>query len=111
MLKRLIPFIVLLISVGVLVACATPTPQVIKETVVVTKEVEQVVKETVVVTKEIEKVVKETVVVTKEVEKVVTPTPTPAEKRAPGEKPEALKIGIVSFLSGAAASPYLDRAL
>ncbi len=60
-----------------LVACATPTPQVIKETVVVTKEVEKVV------TKEVEKVV--TQVVTKEVEKVVTkevvvtPTPPPPE--------------------------------
>ena len=57
----------------VLAACATPTPQVVekvvKETVVVTKEVEKVV------TKEVEKVV------TKEVEKVVTPTPAPATPR------------------------------
>jgi len=50
---------------SLLAGCATPTPQVIKETVVVTKEVEKVV------TKEVEKVV------TKEV--VVTPTPAPAE--------------------------------
>ncbi len=59
----------------VLAACATPTPQVIRETVVVTKEVEKVV------TKEVEKVVKETVVVTKEVEKVVEKvvTPTPVD--------------------------------
>ncbi len=61
----------LLILAVVVAACATPTPQVIKETVVVTKEVEKLVKETVVVTKEVEKVV------TKEVEKVVTPTPVP----------------------------------
>ncbi len=62
---------VLIVAV-VLAACATPTPQVIekvvKETVVVTKEVEKVV------TKEVEKVVTKEVekVVTKEVEKVVT---------------------------------------
>ncbi len=63
------------IALLVLAACATPTPQVIKETVVVTKEVEKVV------TKEVEKVVKETVVVTKEVEKVVEKvvTPTPVD--------------------------------
>jgi len=51
---------VLLLASLVLAACPQPTPQVIKETVVVTKEVEKVV------TKEVEKVV------TKEVEKVVT---------------------------------------
>lgn len=55
--------VVALVLAVILAACATPTPQVIKETVVVTKEVEKVV------TKEVEKVV------TKEV--VVTPTPTP----------------------------------
>ncbi len=61
-----------------LAACATPTPQVIKETVVVKETVP--VKETVVVEKE--KVVQQTVVVEKEkqVEKVVTATPAP--KRA-----------------------------
>ena len=51
----------------ILSACATPAPEVIKETVVVEKEVEKVVKETIVVEKEVEKVVKETVVVEKEV--------------------------------------------
>ena len=64
-----------------LAACATPTPQVIKETVVVEKPVEKVVKETVAVevTKVVEKVVKETVPVevTKVVEKVAVVTPTP----------------------------------
>ncbi|MCC7354556.1 MAG: sugar ABC transporter substrate-binding protein [Anaerolineae bacterium] len=48
-----------LAGASVLAACATPTPQVIKETVVV--------KETVQVEKPVEKVVKETVVVAKEV--------------------------------------------
>jgi len=69
------------VAAALAAACgATPTPQVIKEVVTqvvekeVTKIVEgtpQVVKETVVVTTEVEKVVKETVVV----EKVVAPTP------------------------------------
>ena len=40
----------------ILSACATPTAQVIKETVVVKEEVEKVVKETVVVEKQVEKV-------------------------------------------------------
>ncbi len=68
-LKMVVPILVALV---VLAACATPTPQVVekvvKETVVVTKEVEKVV------TKEVEKVVTQVVekVVTKEVEKVVT---------------------------------------
>lgn len=59
---------VVVLALLVLAACATPTPQVVKETVVVTKEVEKVVTKEVqkVVTKEVEKVV------TKEVEKVVT---------------------------------------
>jgi len=58
---------------ALLAACA---PKVIKETVVVEKEVEKVVKETVIVAgtpKVVEKVV------TKEVEKVVTATPAPQE--------------------------------
>jgi len=57
-----------LLVLSVLAACATPTPQVVKETVVVTQQVEKVVTKEVqkVVTKEVEKVV------TKEVEKVVT---------------------------------------
>jgi peptide/nickel transport system substrate-binding protein len=73
-----------------LASCAQPTPEVIKETVVVkeTVEVEKVVKETVEVEKvvketvEVEKVVKETVVVTEKEEVVkevvVTPTPDPS---------------------------------
>lgn len=58
-------------------ACATPTPQVVKETVVVEKPVEKVV------TKEVEKVVKETVVVEKEkpVTQVVKETVAVAKKR------------------------------
>ncbi len=70
--RRLKVFVPILIALVVLAACATPTPQVVekvvKETVVVTKEVEKVV------TKEIEKVVTKEVekVITKEVEKIVT---------------------------------------
>lgn len=51
-----------LVASLVVAACATPTPQVIKETVVVTKEVEKVV------TKEVEKVVTKVVTVEKEPE-------------------------------------------
>jgi len=63
-----------------LAACATPTPQVIKETVIVEKPVEKVVKETVVTEKEVTKVVEKvaTQVVEKQVEKVVTATPMPS---------------------------------
>ncbi len=66
--------VLLIVAAMVLSACATPTPQVI------TKEVEKVVKETVVVTKEVEKVVTKEVekIITREVEKVVVVTPTPA---------------------------------
>ena len=61
-----------------LAACATPTPQIIKETVIVEKPVEKIVKETVVTEKSVEKVVKETVVTEKSVEKVVTATVQPS---------------------------------
>jgi peptide/nickel transport system substrate-binding protein len=67
-------------AAGILAAgCAQPTAveKVVKETVVVEKEVEKVVKETVVVQKEVEKVVKETVVVEKEVEVAVGGYPVP----------------------------------
>jgi peptide/nickel transport system substrate-binding protein len=62
-------------------ACATPTPQIIREQV----EVTRVVKEEVEVTKEVTKIVAgtpvvETVVETQVVEKVVTATPVPVEK-------------------------------
>jgi len=80
----------LVMVLGILGGCATPTPEVVKETVVVEKVVTQVVKET----------VKETVVVegtpqvvekevTKIVEKVVTPPP------APGTAEEAKSKSIV----------------
>ncbi len=91
--------ILLVLVLAVLAACAQPTPQVIKETVVVTKEVEKVVKETVVVTKEVEKVV------TKEVEKVVTKevvaTPTPTGRCAPTDPNEVdeIRIGATGPLS------------
>jgi ABC-type glycerol-3-phosphate transport system substrate-binding protein len=76
--KTFVPVAFVLIA-ALLASCATPTPQIIKETVVVEKPVEKVVKETVVVEKE--KVVKETVVVKEtqvvEKEKVVVATPVP----------------------------------
>ncbi len=75
---------VLLVVALVLGACAQATPQVVKETVVVTKEVEKVV------TKEVEKVVTQEKVVTKEVEKVVVATPTPVP-----EEPITLKVWIM----------------
>ncbi len=61
-----------LVLLIVLSSCATATPQVIRETVVVEKE--KVVKETVVVEKE--KIVEKPVVQTVIMEKVVTPVPT-----------------------------------
>jgi len=71
---------VLVIGSMLLAACGpAPTPQVIKETVVVEKEETVVVEKEKVVTKEVEKVV------TKEVEKEVivevTPTPVPGEDK------------------------------
>ncbi len=69
------------LGTGVLAACATPTPQIVKETVVVEKPVKEPVKETVVV----EKPVKETVVVEKPVAPTATPTPSPL-KRLEGKK-------------------------
>jgi len=73
---------VLMTAALVLAACPQPTPQVIKETVVVTKEVEKVVKETVEVQK----------IITKEVEKVVEVTPTPTPVGAYVERPYQLAI-------------------
>ncbi len=78
----------LLVLVALIVGCATPTPQVLKETVVVTKEVEKVV------TKEVEKVV------TKEV--VVTPTPGP-------RRGGTLVVGIVSPVLSLDPADYRDR--
>ena len=62
----------MLLTLTLLVSCAAPTPAV----------VEKIVKETVVVEKEVpvEKVVKETVVVEKEVEKLVTASPKEVAK-------------------------------
>ncbi len=59
-----------------LAACATPTPQVIRETVVVKETVPVTVRETVIVAGTPQVVEK---VVTKEVEKVVVATPAPRE--------------------------------
>ena len=69
MLRKAIPLLILTLVLGVLAACAQPTPQVVEKKVEVTKIVE----------KPVEKVVKETVVVEKEVEKIVEVTPTPVD--------------------------------
>jgi len=91
-------FLLLMLVAALLIACATPTPQTVKETVVVTKIVE---KEKPV---EVTKVVKETVEVTKVVEKkvevVVTPTPAPQVVElnfwtAPNPQQEAYWKGVV----------------
>ena len=67
--KKLVIALMLLAVVVIAAACAPAEPQVIKETVVVEKEVEKVVKETVVVEKEVE--------VQTEVTVVVEATPVP----------------------------------
>jgi peptide/nickel transport system substrate-binding protein len=90
-----------LASSALLAACATPTPQIIKETVVV----EKVVKETV----PVEKTVKETVVVekvaTQVVEKVVTATPAPPTPVPPTPSP---KVGGAVIIPIAADPPGID---
>ena len=77
--------VISLLVLTVLAGCATPTPEVVKETVVVeqTVEVEKVVTELVKETVEVEKVVKETVVVEKEVEKTVVVVATPEPEKPP----------------------------
>ena len=77
--KFLTPLSLLVVLAMLLTACATPTPQIIQQTVVVEKPVEKVVQQTVVVEKPVEKVVQQTVVVkeTQVVEKQVVATPTP----------------------------------
>lgn len=74
-------------------ACAQPTPQVVKETVVVEKPVEKVVKETVLVKETV--AVKQTVVVEKtvQVEKVVTATPAPIKYKEAPMLAELVKAG------------------
>lgn len=91
--RRFFLTLFLFATLAVLAACAraTPTPEV--------RVTERVVERTVVVEK--------TVVVPQVTEVVVTPTPVPPEEeRAPGEPPAELKVGIVAFLSGAAAAPF-----
>ncbi len=81
--KRVLFVLALLLVAGVVAACATPTPQVVEKTVVVTKEVEKVV--------------------TKEVEKVVTVEVKPREKvviwfhSGRGEEREVLEAQIKAF--------------
>jgi peptide/nickel transport system substrate-binding protein len=89
--RKSILFLSLLAVLSLVVACGpTPTPEVVKETVVVTKEVEKEV----VVTKEVEK----EVVVTKEVQVEVT--------AVPAEKPTAeYARNETLYTSGAAWGP------
>ncbi len=61
--KRSLWLLLVVVLLGVLAACQPATPQVVKETVVVTKEVEKVVTQEVVVTKEVEKPGKRTLVI------------------------------------------------
>ena len=75
--------VALMVSIVVtsLAACGpTPEPQVVKETVVVEKEVEKIVTEVVEVEKEVEKIVTEVVEVEKEVEVIVEVTAQPEAK-------------------------------
>ncbi|RPI58868.1 MAG: extracellular solute-binding protein, partial [Chloroflexi bacterium] len=83
--KSVSVLLVLIMLAGVLAACgATPAPQIVKETVVVTQEVEKEV----IVTQEVEK----EVIVTQEVEKEVVVTATP--------EPEARQLEIFHWWTG-----------
>ena len=84
--RHLFTAISMIVLLAIVVACATPTPQIIEKEVVVTQIVQEVVKETVVVEgKEVEvtKIVEKEVtkVVKEEVEVVVTATPDPAKQK------------------------------
>ena len=89
-----------------LAACATPTPQVIKETVIVEKPVEKVVE------KPVEKTVVVEKVVTKEVEKMVTPTPPPPVITAHGRQlpPDAAPLEKQVHYSTFSEPRHLDAA-
>jgi len=77
--KKLFALLSVFVVLGLLAACAAPTPQVVE----VTKEVEKVV------TQVVPTVVKETVVV----EKVVTPTPAPSGcNMTPPDKPTQIDM-------------------
>ncbi|MDD3828031.1 MAG: ABC transporter substrate-binding protein, partial [Anaerolineae bacterium] len=83
--KSVSVLLVLILMAGVVAACgATPAPQIVKETVVVTQEVEKEV----IVTQEVEK----EVIVTQEVEKEVVVTATP--------EPEARELEIFHWWTG-----------
>ena len=92
-----------LAAVGTLAACA---PKVVKETVVVEKEVEKIVKETVEVEKEVEKEV--TRLVEKEVEKIVKETVV-VEKAVEQEVVKVVEkevTKIVEVVKEVTAAPY-----
>jgi multiple sugar transport system substrate-binding protein len=101
--KKLWTFATLLVLIAMLTACAaTPEPQVIKETVVVTQEVEKEVE--VVVTEVVEKEVVVTEVVEKEVEVEVEVTPVPEAKPY-----EGLEINVLTFTGPQIAEPLQRR--
>jgi multiple sugar transport system substrate-binding protein len=103
--KKLWTLVTLLVVIAMLTACAaTPEPQVIKETVVVTQEVEKEVEVVVteVVEKEVEVVVTE--VVEKEVEVEVEVTPVPEAKPY-----EGVEINVLTFTGPQIAEPLQRR--
>jgi peptide/nickel transport system substrate-binding protein len=85
--KKIYIFVVLLVAISILTACASPTP--IIETVTVKEIVTQMVEGT---------------PQTKIVEVVVTPTPeaepAPAEKASPFNRSEVIRLGIMADLDG-----------
>jgi len=92
-----IVILLLIVVVAAVAACAQPTPQVVKETVVVTQVVEKQV------TQVVEKKVEVTKVVEKTVEVVATPTPA--------AKPyEGVEVNIVTFTGPQIAEPLQRRA-
>ncbi len=106
--KRLGLLISLIMIVSLLAACATPTPEVIKEVVTQVVEVEKEVTRVVAGTPIVEKVVETQIVekeVTKvvEIEKVVTATPPPKEvvlRRARTQDPQGLDPHIRGSVGG-----------
>jgi multiple sugar transport system substrate-binding protein len=101
--KKLWSLVALLVIIAMLAACGpTPEPQVIKETVVVTQEVEKQV----VVTEVVEKEVEKEVVVTQEVEKEVIVEVT----AVPEAKPyEGVEVNILTFTGPQIAEPLQRR--
>jgi peptide/nickel transport system substrate-binding protein len=108
--KRTYVLIMMAILVSLLPACAQPTPQVIKETVVVEKEVvKEVVKE---VEKEVTKVVEKEVIkeVEKEITRVVTPEPPPSAFAEPPMLAEMVNAGTLPPVEERVpVNPYVQK--